>query len=201
MRETHAWSSPPCSPRRRSASRRAVRGDERAPSRARRRTSNRYKARAEVRRARSRVRRAAKPRGKTLFDHPVVEPGAVRDDDRQPHHADRDADGVKVTIWKNQGQPSEWVQGMNAAIAQNANAIVLLAGNDPAASQPRSAPRRPRASRRSSRTSTTRTSRPRRTSPAVVEHPLQDRRPADRRPGDRRHARRRQRPRHRRSTR
>jgi ribose transport system substrate-binding protein len=44
--------------------------------------------------------------------------------------------GVKTTIWQNQGQPSEWVQGMNAAIAQKANAIVLLAGNDPAALQP-----------------------------------------------------------------
>ena len=44
--------------------------------------------------------------------------------------------GVKVTIWQNQGQPSQWVQGMNAAIAQKANAIVLLAGNDPAGLQP-----------------------------------------------------------------
>ena len=44
--------------------------------------------------------------------------------------------GVKTTIWQNQGQPSQWVQGMNAAIAQNANAIILLAGNDPAGLQP-----------------------------------------------------------------
>ena len=44
--------------------------------------------------------------------------------------------GVKTTIWQNQGQPSQWVQGMNAAIAQKANAIVLLAGNDPAGLQP-----------------------------------------------------------------
>jgi ribose transport system substrate-binding protein len=44
--------------------------------------------------------------------------------------------GVKVTTWQNQGQPSQWVQGMNAAIAQKANAIVLLAGNDPAGLQP-----------------------------------------------------------------
>jgi ribose transport system substrate-binding protein len=44
--------------------------------------------------------------------------------------------GVKVTSWQNQGQPSQWVQGMNAAIAQNASAIVLLAGNDPAGLQP-----------------------------------------------------------------
>jgi ribose transport system substrate-binding protein len=44
--------------------------------------------------------------------------------------------GVKTTIWQNQGQPSQWVQGMNAAIAQKADAIVLLAGNDPASLQP-----------------------------------------------------------------
>ena len=44
--------------------------------------------------------------------------------------------GVKVTIWQNQGQPSQWVQGMNAAIAQRAHSIVLLAGNDPAGLQP-----------------------------------------------------------------
>src|SRR4051794_17147085 len=44
--------------------------------------------------------------------------------------------GVKVTTWQNQGQPSQWVQGMDAAIAQKANAIVLLAGNDPAGLQP-----------------------------------------------------------------
>lgn len=43
---------------------------------------------------------------------------------------------VKTTIWQNQGQPSQWVQGMNAAISQKASAIVLLAGNDPAALQP-----------------------------------------------------------------
>jgi ribose transport system substrate-binding protein len=43
---------------------------------------------------------------------------------------------VKTTIWENQGQPSQWVQGMNAAIAQKASAIVLLAGNDPAGLQP-----------------------------------------------------------------
>jgi ribose transport system substrate-binding protein len=44
--------------------------------------------------------------------------------------------GVKMTVWDNQGQPSQWVQGMDAAIAQKASAIVLLAGNDPAALQP-----------------------------------------------------------------
>src|SRR6476646_8587626 len=44
--------------------------------------------------------------------------------------------GVKTTFWQNQGQPSQWVQGMVAAIAQKASSIVLLAGNDPAGLQP-----------------------------------------------------------------
>lgn len=46
------------------------------------------------------------------------------------------AANVNVKIWQNQGQPSQWVQGMNAAIAQKADAIILLAGNDPAGLQP-----------------------------------------------------------------
>jgi ribose transport system substrate-binding protein len=33
--------------------------------------------------------------------------------------------GVKVTVYRNQGRPSEWVQGMNQAIAQKASAIIL----------------------------------------------------------------------------
>jgi len=44
--------------------------------------------------------------------------------------------GVQVSIWQNQGQPSEWVQGMDAATSQNASAIVLLAGIDPASLEP-----------------------------------------------------------------
>jgi ribose transport system substrate-binding protein len=33
--------------------------------------------------------------------------------------------GVKVTVYANQGQSSQWVQGMNQAIAQKASAIIL----------------------------------------------------------------------------
>jgi ribose transport system substrate-binding protein len=33
--------------------------------------------------------------------------------------------GVKVTVYNNQGQPSQWVQGLNQAIAQQASAIIL----------------------------------------------------------------------------
>ena len=78
----------------------------------------------------------AKAGGKTLFVIPASSqvPFVATIND----HIKRIAGlaGVKVTTWQNQGQPSQWVQGMNAAIAQGASAIVLLAGNDPAGLQP-----------------------------------------------------------------
>src|SRR3954449_79318 len=78
----------------------------------------------------------AKAGGKTLFVIPASSqvPFVATIND----HIKRIAGlaGVKVTTWQNQGQPSQWVQGMNAAVAQKASAIVLLAGNDPAGLQP-----------------------------------------------------------------
>jgi ribose transport system substrate-binding protein len=78
----------------------------------------------------------ASGRGKTLFVIPAS--SQVPFVSTINNHIRRIATpiGIKVTTWQNQGQPSQWVQGMNAAIAQNASAIVLLAGNDPAALQP-----------------------------------------------------------------
>ena len=93
----------------------------------------------------------------------------------------------RSTIWQNQGQPSQWVQGDERGHRhRRPNAIVLLAGNDPAGApapdqagegegnpDDRRAPLRRQPALRAQR-------RRRR------QHPLQDRRPADRRPGDRR---------------
>jgi ribose transport system substrate-binding protein len=39
--------------------------------------------------------------------------------------------GVSYTEWPNQGQPSQWVQGMDTATNRNANSIDLLAGLNP----------------------------------------------------------------------
>ncbi|HTT81112.1 MAG TPA: substrate-binding domain-containing protein [Stellaceae bacterium] len=39
--------------------------------------------------------------------------------------------GFKFTDWENQGQSTQWVQGMNAALNEKANLIDLLAGTDP----------------------------------------------------------------------
>lgn len=41
--------------------------------------------------------------------------------------------GVELNVWENQGQPAQWVQGMQQAIARRADVIDLLAGIDPAA--------------------------------------------------------------------
>lgn len=78
----------------------------------------------------------ARARGKTLFIIPAS--SQVPFVATIANHITRIATptGMRVRVWQNQGQPSQWVQGMNAAIAQKASAIVLLAGNDPAALQP-----------------------------------------------------------------
>jgi ribose transport system substrate-binding protein len=39
--------------------------------------------------------------------------------------------GFKFTNWQNQGQSSQWVQGMNAAVNQKVSLVDLLAGSDP----------------------------------------------------------------------
>ena len=79
---------------------------------------------------------AAKAKGKKLFVIPAS--AAVP-------FVQTIADGIKqaatkaglgFTEWQNQGQPSQWVQGMNAATSQGASSIDLLAGIDPAALQP-----------------------------------------------------------------
>jgi ribose transport system substrate-binding protein len=44
-----------------------------------------------------------------------------------------DEAGLEVDIFKNNGTPAEWAQGVTDAIAQNADSIDLLAGLDPAA--------------------------------------------------------------------
>jgi ribose transport system substrate-binding protein len=44
--------------------------------------------------------------------------------------------GLKYKVWTNQGQPSQWSQGMQAAINQKVSSIDLLAGIDPAVLEP-----------------------------------------------------------------
>ena len=44
--------------------------------------------------------------------------------------------GLKYKVWTNQGQPSQWSQGMQAAINQKVSSIDLLAGINPALLEP-----------------------------------------------------------------
>ncbi len=44
--------------------------------------------------------------------------------------------GLSVTIWTNQGQVSQWVQGIQEAIAKHVSSIDLLAGINPALLEP-----------------------------------------------------------------
>lgn len=44
--------------------------------------------------------------------------------------------GVNWVDWTNQGKPTQWVQGMNQAIAQHASLITLFGGTNPATLQP-----------------------------------------------------------------
>jgi ribose transport system substrate-binding protein len=44
--------------------------------------------------------------------------------------------GMTFLDWPNQGQPVQWVQGMNAGLSRNVSAINLMAGNNPASLGP-----------------------------------------------------------------
>jgi ribose transport system substrate-binding protein len=44
--------------------------------------------------------------------------------------------GMKFLDWPNQGQPVQWVQGMNAGLSRKVSAINLMAGNNPASLGP-----------------------------------------------------------------
>lgn len=78
----------------------------------------------------------AKVHGKTLFVIPASSQIPFVSTIANHMKSIGSAVGVQVPIWQNQGQPSQWVQGMNTAISQNASAIVLLAGIDPASLEP-----------------------------------------------------------------
>src|SRR5919108_5196060 len=74
---------------------------------------------------------AAKLRGKKIFEVPITsEVPFVTAFERGMRQA-ADAVGAQLTVYRNQGEPSQWIQGIRTAIAQDADAITLLA-QDPA---------------------------------------------------------------------
>src|SRR5437763_16607791 len=68
-------------------------------------------------------------RGKTIFEIPITSAvpfvSAVESGMRQ---AAREV-GAKLVVYPNQGQPTQWAQGIATAIARHASAITLLAQN------------------------------------------------------------------------
>jgi ribose transport system substrate-binding protein len=74
---------------------------------------------------------ASKAQGKTVFNIPLSSSNQF---DNAITGASEDAAekaGVNFVNWPNQGSPAEWVQGMNAAISQGADLILLEGSPDP----------------------------------------------------------------------
>jgi ribose transport system substrate-binding protein len=69
--------------------------------------------------------------GKSIFSIPVSSANPFTANIEKAMGAAAAKVGFKFTTWENQGQSSQWVQGMNAAMNQKANLIDLLAGTDP----------------------------------------------------------------------
>ncbi len=69
--------------------------------------------------------------GKSIFSIPVSSANPFTANIEKAMAAAAAKVGFKFTIWENQGQSSQWVQGMNAAMNEKASLIDLLAGTDP----------------------------------------------------------------------
>ena len=73
--------------------------------------------------------------GKSMFLIPLV-PNPFNQSIEETMQNIADEVGIELTIYANQGQASQWVQGMNAAIAANPDIIVLNTAPDPRLLQP-----------------------------------------------------------------
>lgn len=73
----------------------------------------------------------SKVKGKTVFNIPEAStiPYVVATDQQMKQVAQ--AHGVKFIEYANQGNPTQWAQGINQAIQQHADVIVMQAGNNP----------------------------------------------------------------------
>jgi ribose transport system substrate-binding protein len=69
--------------------------------------------------------------GKSIFSIPVSSANPFTANIEKAMAAAAAKVGFKFTVWENQGQSSQWVQGMNAAMNEKASLIDLLAGTDP----------------------------------------------------------------------
>lgn len=74
-------------------------------------------------------------RGKSMFLIPLV-PNPFNQSIQDTMKSIAEKVGMKFTLYPNQGKPSEWVQGMNAAITAKPDIIVLSTAPDPRVLQP-----------------------------------------------------------------
>ena len=70
-------------------------------------------------------------KGKTILSIPVSSANPFTANIEKAMAAAAKKVGFKFTTWENQGQSSQWVQGMDTAVNQKVNLIDLLAGTDP----------------------------------------------------------------------
>src|ERR1700735_4528800 len=70
-------------------------------------------------------------KGKSIFSIPVSSANPFTANIEKAMAAAAKKVGFKFTTWENQGQSSQWVQGMDTAVNQKVDLIDLLAGTDP----------------------------------------------------------------------
>ena len=70
-------------------------------------------------------------KGKSILSIPVSSANPFTANIEKAMQAAAKKVGFKFTTWENQGQSSQWVQGMNTAVNQKVSLIDLLAGTDP----------------------------------------------------------------------
>jgi ribose transport system substrate-binding protein len=70
-------------------------------------------------------------KGKKIFSIPVSSANPFTANIEKAMAAAAKKVGFEFTVWENQGQSSQWVQGMDAAVNQKVDLIDLLAGTDP----------------------------------------------------------------------
>jgi ribose transport system substrate-binding protein len=69
----------------------------------------------------------AAARGKTIFEIPITSEVPFITAVEQGMRMAADLVGAKLVVYRNQGQPAQWAQGIEQAIAQRAGVITLLA--------------------------------------------------------------------------
>lgn len=70
-------------------------------------------------------------KGKSILSIPVSSANPFTANIEKAMAATAKKVGFKFTTWENQGQSSQWVQGMDTAVNQKVDLIDLLAGTDP----------------------------------------------------------------------